>query len=333
MAAIDALQNSIDAIPRRSTSPEGLHRDLIDNYTRNQKHILDALHNLQTTIAPAMELIKTGEPMQGIEKGMQTDTSSDVPPARSPARRPESESGIEAKRRRMDSCALQETPGGNSPTPQTPPLEENADDMEEFFRKNADFMEVVDEVNEGSVEESRSPDSPEPLRARVESPIRQSEEQHLLKQLRQAEQARDDLASMICDLEAKPTYHARYYHEGEKLRNIERSLQCVFCLAIGRHYSDSCIEMRYAKERRDHLKRTNRCIMCLKIRCRGGRDCSKYDTRCFHCDKYGHHSAVCELPDASERIRDRLSTLRNAYADAVKKTVHLNLRLERKNAL
>ncbi|KAL6724042.1 hypothetical protein Aduo_018976 [Ancylostoma duodenale] len=258
MAAIDTLQNSIDAIPRRSTSPERLQRDPIDDYTRKQHDILDALHNLETTIAPAMKLIERGEPIPGIEKEMQTDTSfvndagtqSDVPLARSPARRPESESGIEAKRQRMDSCASQETPGGDSPTPQTPPPEESADDMEEFLRKNADFMEVLDKVNEieGSVGGARSANSPKPRRAGAESPGRQSEKQHLLEQLRQAERARDDLESMIRELEERPVCCARYFHGGEKLRDSERSLQCVFCLAVGRHYSASWTKMRLERK-------------------------------------------------------------------------------------
>ncbi|KAK6733735.1 hypothetical protein RB195_017474 [Necator americanus] len=62
MSALQTLQHSFDTMPQHYMSPEELSQALCTEYFAKQSEILDTLHNSQTGLAPAMTLIKTGEP-------------------------------------------------------------------------------------------------------------------------------------------------------------------------------------------------------------------------------------------------------------------------------
>ncbi|VDO34278.1 unnamed protein product [Haemonchus placei] len=82
----------------------------------------------------------------------------------------------------------------------------------------------------------------------------------------------------------------------------EEEMPCVFCGALGRHYSDSCIQIRTGQERAQYLRRARRCQMCLELECDGDSDCVKAKIPCFQCKRTGHASAVCTLPEVSLQI-------------------------------
>ncbi|KAK6032926.1 hypothetical protein OSTOST_00887 [Ostertagia ostertagi] len=121
---------------------------------------------------------------------------------------------------------------------------------------------------------------------------------------------------VIRQLEREPTCPPRNFEEGEIYREEEKFMRCAFCEATGMHYSDSCVVIRLARERRQVLMEKRRCQLCLEKHCSGDRySCPKYYASCHHCRFPGHHSAVCELPDAAriygKGLRKRAITVGN----------------------
>ncbi|VDK40164.1 unnamed protein product [Cylicostephanus goldi] len=116
------------------------------------------------------------------------------------------------------------------------------------------------------------------------------------------------------ELEKRRTCKPREY-EGGVSREGELTMKCVFCAAIGEHYSDSCPRMKTGAERRGFLRRHRRCSNCLELHCQGGFQCIKYRIPCFHCKLRGHHSAVCDLPEETLKIETEKSQCEASEAE------------------
>ncbi|VDL84446.1 unnamed protein product [Nippostrongylus brasiliensis] len=99
----------------------------------------------------------------------------------------------------------------------------------------------------------------------------------------------------------KRTCFIRLYQKG--VGSDEKTMRCPFYQAQGDHYADSCDIIKTGQERRRFLDRANRCTICLELQCPQGNKCPKFNKRCIHCQKKGHNSAVCHLPDYSQQIR------------------------------
>lgn len=92
----------------------------------------------------------------------------------------------------------------------------------------------------------------------------------------------DELDDMISVLESAKKCEPRAFVEGV-FHEEERRMQCVFCEAIGQHYSDSCGWVRRLEERKNILRTKQRCFTCLERRCSGDQSCPKYWNQCHHC--------------------------------------------------
>ena len=66
--------------------------------------------------------------------------------------------------------------------------------------------------------------------------------------------------------------------------------KCVFCQ--GKHYSDKCDKITDVEIRKNHLRNSGRCFMCLKPK-HTIRNCTS-SRKCFYC-KGHHNSAICEI--------------------------------------
>lgn len=66
-------------------------------------------------------------------------------------------------------------------------------------------------------------------------------------------------------------------------------LRCVYC--EGEHYSASCKSVVNAKDRKDMLRKSGRCFVCLKTNHKS-KDCNSPRT-CRHCNNK-HHQSICE---------------------------------------
>ncbi|KAK6052160.1 hypothetical protein COOONC_10336, partial [Cooperia oncophora] len=130
------------------------------------------------------------------------------------------------------------------------------------------------------------------------------EKESIFEEIHHLEQELKQVHNKIRELAALRRCRPRQYEEGIT-REEETTMRCAFCFAEGRHYSDSCPEVRTVEERLDSLRRRRRCTICLDIECDMGYFCPKYSKRCHHCHKAGHASAVCTLPEESLDILAR----------------------------
>ncbi|XGW06681.1 hypothetical protein V3C99_016759 [Haemonchus contortus] len=76
------------------------------------------------------------------------------------------------------------------------------------------------------------------------------------------------------------------------MRPQERYLVCSFCLAKGRHYSDSCPTYVSVKSR---MKRAG-CKLCLDSR-HNTEHCRNEIRQCMYCRSEKHNKALCTLPE------------------------------------
>ncbi|XGW01461.1 hypothetical protein V3C99_013976, partial [Haemonchus contortus] len=146
------------------------------------------------------------------------------------------------------------------------------------IKANVEFMEVVEEEFE-----KEQPNS------------------EISRKIQELEAELHKVTRRMRELARMRTCPIRLFEAGV-YRRKERVMACVFCQEKGRHYSDSCNELRIGLERKRYLTSNGRCHNCLEVQCERSRLCSKFGIPCFHCKRRGHHSAVCELPDISLKI-------------------------------
>ncbi|KAK5969094.1 hypothetical protein GCK32_017431 [Trichostrongylus colubriformis] len=129
---------------------------------------------------------------------------------------------------------------------------------------------------------------------------------------RQYEEKRYLVECMMMAFEDFPYRRITKFSEG-----IEPSLRCAFCGALGAHYSDSCPKVREAELRNQVIARHKLCRFCLED-CSNVKCTNRY-RRCWYCAKVyrtpfedlipdddGHHRALCPVPDAKSRMKQRL---------------------------
>ncbi|KAK6032996.1 hypothetical protein OSTOST_00789 [Ostertagia ostertagi] len=94
----------------------------------------------------------------------------------------------------------------------------------------------------------------------------------------------------------------RERHFGDRrMKDYESTLKCVFCYAIGKHYSDACPRVTTVEERLKILDCTGVCSICISKH--EEKPCQK--TVCFYCKggrmelrkKVDHHTSVCKRPE------------------------------------
>ncbi|VDL78270.1 unnamed protein product [Nippostrongylus brasiliensis] len=199
------------------------------------------------------------------------------------------------------------------------PIEESAEETEQ----EQDTEEEETQRRSPSVEQRRSPSEAQrrspPVEQRRAPPEAQRRnpppEVHgaarIELEIRCLQQALRDFDAILQQLQEESVCPPRRFHRGRFLREEERYMKCAFCGEMGTHYSDSCIFVRYAVDRRRMIDESAKCAMCLEYSCQRQEFCSKYRARCFHCREFGHHSALCEFPERSDATRARITEVRN----------------------
>ncbi|KAK5969605.1 hypothetical protein GCK32_015089 [Trichostrongylus colubriformis] len=101
----------------------------------------------------------------------------------------------------------------------------------------------------------------------------------------------------------KPTARRRFLPE-----KPQSGLPCVFCKAIGEHYSDACPKHRQAHARRRLVREDHRCEVCL-LPLHQHNVCPRLGTPCRHCGRMDHHAALCGAPEQAEQIDKEIRKL------------------------
>ncbi|KAK6033313.1 hypothetical protein OSTOST_00486 [Ostertagia ostertagi] len=248
-----------------------------------QQHMNAAVANLQTTLDIALLAMKQSEMQKPIIDVHMEDMRS----------------GTYSEGRSVSSEQEQHH---REPTPEGIRME---DHERNAIQDNAEFLEEVEGFEEADeVEVEQQPH--DEWRARNK----------LNERYNNCNQSCANFRQIIDELRKHPTCPPRRFGLGAIINESERHMRCAFCRAIGRHYSDSCVEIRSVLVRRRMIEDRGRCEECLEY-CYGGTDCPKYDVRCFHCRKYDHHTALCELPDKSEEIAEKRAKARRSLAEAM----------------
>ncbi|KAL6723664.1 hypothetical protein Aduo_018643 [Ancylostoma duodenale] len=181
--------------------------------------------------------------------------------------------------------------------------DDESDQMEEkegnIIRDNEQFIEGLDAMEE---EEEEEPEDEEALRLAAR---RAQRRRQIESEIHQTEQGVLNLEDIVNSLDQEQTCAPRNYERGAIQRDDARTLRCVYCGRIGDHYSDSCIAHRNIMERRVILDAQRRCRCCLEIEF-SHHVCRKANLPCHHCRARGHHSSLCDLPERSEDIRNRI---------------------------
>ncbi|KAK5986509.1 hypothetical protein GCK32_008348 [Trichostrongylus colubriformis] len=222
------------------------------------------------------------------------------------------------------------------------------------IQQNAEFMEQVEEdeeainpadlmvlVAEDLVEIDDAPGEEEPGPARPaerEVRIRPREEERpedrvarLRQELRQAQQARENLDMMMRQVEAQGSGPLRNFI-CRGMRREDEEMPCIFCKVRGRHYSDQCTTFSSARQREKILADEGRCRACLDWWCPRGPRCKKAGVPCRYCNETGHNSCVCEAPEHYRRRQNQLEGLQRAYEQATARIHKTSRRLEREGA-
>ena len=82
------------------------------------------------------------------------------------------------------------------------------------------------------------------------------------------------------------------------LHSGSSKISCAFCK--GNHYSDKCNAVTDIFSRKESLRRSGKCFVCLKSG-HMSRNCSIAKT-CFHCKEKGHNSALCENRSSNSKV-------------------------------
>ncbi|KAK6038898.1 hypothetical protein COOONC_23597 [Cooperia oncophora] len=193
---------------------------------------------------------------------------------------------------------------------------------------------IVDAHNDSAMEEAHEeeapPDGDQDSSGKAPAPediamqeqereaLQQNVERQIETEIQQLEQSCTDFRAIIEELRDQPTCPRRRFARGAIRREDERTMQCVFCAAVGQHYSDSCTEISSVFVRRRMTEVKGRCEECLET-CMRGEDCPKHYTRCYYCREFGHHSALCYLPEQSEQRAERLARARHSLSEATER--------------
>ncbi|KAK6031603.1 hypothetical protein OSTOST_02240 [Ostertagia ostertagi] len=192
--------------------------------------------------------------------------------------------------------------------------------MKSIESKLQELKEASEKANQNPSSEEGEADAPwhqeqEAIRANadyMEGLIVDDEES--LEELTRKQQELDDqifcLRNRIELLEREQPCFPRSFL-GLILRSEEKNMRCVFCNVPGEHYSDSCPSLGDGESRRAAAKQSNRCFLCLEWWCSRGASCPKNKSRCFHCGKSDHHSALCCLPDVASKIQKEIDPLKH----------------------
>ncbi|KAK6023418.1 hypothetical protein OSTOST_10796, partial [Ostertagia ostertagi] len=178
--------------------------------------------------------------------------------------------------------------GNDNRYKELPSRDEDDEMYSETERINAEYMEGVQDMTEDEL----NGDS-------VTTP-NQLWKERIWNDLEEAEREVKKMENIVYELDMEPTCNPRDYRKGIIQREDERGMVCTFCGKVGEHYSDSCEAYPSSKERLKIVEAEDLCKTCLRI------NSENHGLRCFHCNEYGHHSALCELPEKSEYIRRRI---------------------------
>ncbi|VDO27364.1 unnamed protein product [Haemonchus placei] len=203
------------------------------------------------------------------------------------------------------------------------------------FRRNIQLEAEREQDPEAEQEQLRNPpeaDNQEDAQPRDQPddedpplPVGQREIEQELHRLRQAEL---NFRRVIQVLMETPTCPPRRFEQGQIRLSGERFMRCVFCEAMGEHYSDSCHIVSRVEQRRQLVGERRLCILCLEY-CTGGQFCKKRFTKCYHCRRTGHHSALCELPETTPRVIEQLTQARVGFGRCELRIRDLEERLHR----
>uniref|UniRef100_A0A7I4XZ14 DUF1758 domain-containing protein n=1 Tax=Haemonchus contortus TaxID=6289 RepID=A0A7I4XZ14_HAECO len=226
---------------------------------------------------------------------------------------------------------------------------------DDIIERNANFMEGIEEPEEGAEEGDWEPAEPEEVAEEGDwepaEPEEAGEEEEgepvgaeedpvddfpnglmeeddeaisrIQRELRNTEQAILDFDRMLRHLEVERLCPPRRYDQGHINKAHERFMRCVFCEAVGHHYSDSCTVVRDVASRNQLIESSKRCKQCLEVICARGLACKKNLTICFYCRRRGHHSALCEFPDYCDTIRSRKANAHEARRRSFAKLLRL----------
>ncbi|XGW18861.1 hypothetical protein V3C99_003004, partial [Haemonchus contortus] len=191
---------------------------------------------------------------------------------------------------------------------------------DDIIERNANFMEGIEEPEEGAEEGDWEPAEPEEVAEEGDwepaEPEEAGEEEEgepvgaeedpvddfpnglmeeddeaisrIQRELRNTEQAILDFDRMLRHLEVERLCPPRRYDQGHINKAHERFMRCVFCEAVGHHYSDSCTVVRDVASRNQLIESSKRCKQCLEVICARGLACKKNLTICFYCRRRGH---------------------------------------------
>ncbi|KAK6030215.1 zinc knuckle [Ostertagia ostertagi] len=200
---------------------------------------------------------------------------------------------------------------------QEPDDQDSDDEDMDHNAEHDDLLETEDSEEERDEQEpeERESDDEELDRNHIPDDIPQREDRRrsaiqIEQEIRSAEQAVRNFEEILQQYEHEPLCPPRRFGQGHITKGYERFMKCAFCEAIGIHYSDSCTALRDPYTRRELIRSTGRCRMCLERVCARGATCRKYLTACYYCRERGHHSSLCDFPDQSDYIRSRLENAR-----------------------
>ncbi|WKY03821.1 hypothetical protein Q1695_005071 [Nippostrongylus brasiliensis] len=207
------------------------------------------------------------------------------------------------------------------------------DREKEIIENNAECLEGIDSMDEGQNTENNTEDEPATDQSERSSPRKDSNHppdrrEQLESEIRKTKQSLANLEEIMRELEEERTCPPRNFNAGRISRYQEKFMRCAFCFAVGTHFSDSCPHVRNVDERRYRIARDNRCELCLESICRKGQFCKKFFQKCHHCSRSGHHSSLCDLPERSIVIRQRLEQARSSWQQCKNRLIHLHRDLQ-----
>ncbi|KAK6040166.1 hypothetical protein COOONC_22329 [Cooperia oncophora] len=194
---------------------------------------------------------------------------------------------------------MKESPGDRDEGDESGTDDDSENDAKE--RERGQVAHPEDDLEEGEHEEEPDTD----IKPNMRNKSSDDQGRRITAEIRKEEQALRRFDEIIRQLKEEPLCPPRRYISGVP-REIAAKVRCAFCGVVAHHYSDACARVRSVKERRDLVITYARCEYCLERHCTKDRACKKYDLKCYHCRRRGHHSALCELPERSEKIRRRI---------------------------